>query len=96
MILDKIVKSYGAVDVVHGIDLEMQETEFAVLVVPPSCGKSTTLRMIAGLITGSRRETATWHWCFRAMHSTRISTSPTTSPSACASAEKARSISPPR
>jgi multiple sugar transport system ATP-binding protein len=49
VILDKIVKSYGAVDVVHGIDLEVQEKEFVVLVGPSGCGKSTTLRMIAGL-----------------------------------------------
>ena len=49
VILEKIVKSYGAVDVVHGIDLEVQEKEFVVLVGPSGCGKSTTLRMIAGL-----------------------------------------------
>ncbi len=47
--LEKIVKRYGAVDVVHGIDLEVQEKEFVVLVGPSGCGKSTTLRMIAGL-----------------------------------------------
>ncbi|SIO00085.1 ABC transporter ATP-binding protein [Vannielia litorea] len=47
--LDRIVKSYGAVQVVHGIDLEVREKEFVVLVGPSGCGKSTTLRMIAGL-----------------------------------------------
>ncbi|MBY6047883.1 ABC transporter ATP-binding protein [Vannielia litorea] len=47
--LDRIVKAYGAVQVVHGIDLEVQEKEFVVLVGPSGCGKSTTLRMIAGL-----------------------------------------------
>jgi multiple sugar transport system ATP-binding protein len=47
--LDGIVKAYGAVQVVHGIDLEVQEKEFVVLVGPSGCGKSTTLRMIAGL-----------------------------------------------
>ncbi|RJE78636.1 ABC transporter ATP-binding protein [Paracoccus sp. JM45] len=47
--LDKIVKSYGAVQVVHGIDLEIKDKEFVVLVGPSGCGKSTTLRMIAGL-----------------------------------------------
>ena len=47
--LDSIVKAYGAVQVVHGIDLEVQEKEFVVLVGPSGCGKSTTLRMIAGL-----------------------------------------------
>jgi ABC-type glutathione transport system ATPase component len=44
-----LVKKYGAVEVVHSIDLEVQEKEFVVLVGPSGCGKSTTLRMIAGL-----------------------------------------------
>ena len=47
--LSKIVKSYGLLEVVHGIDLDVQEREFVVLVGPSGCGKSTTLRMIAGL-----------------------------------------------
>ena len=47
--LDKVVKSYGPIDVVHGIDLDVEEKEFVVLVGPSGCGKSTTLRMIAGL-----------------------------------------------
>jgi multiple sugar transport system ATP-binding protein len=47
--LEGIVKAYGSVRVVHGIDLEVQEKEFVVLVGPSGCGKSTTLRMIAGL-----------------------------------------------
>ena len=47
--LDEIVKAYGAVQVVHGIDLDVAEKEFVVLVGPSGCGKSTTLRMIAGL-----------------------------------------------
>lgn len=47
--LEGIVKKYGAVQVVHGIDLEVQEKEFVVLVGPSGCGKSTVLRMIAGL-----------------------------------------------
>ncbi|WP_424930295.1 ABC transporter ATP-binding protein [Amaricoccus tamworthensis] len=47
--LDGIVKAYGSVQVVHGIDLEVKEQEFVVLVGPSGCGKSTTLRMIAGL-----------------------------------------------
>jgi multiple sugar transport system ATP-binding protein len=52
--LEKIVKAYGSMEVVHGIDLEVAEKEFVVLVGPSGCGKSTTLRMIAGLeeITG--------------------------------------------
>ncbi|WP_136442626.1 ABC transporter ATP-binding protein [Pacificoceanicola onchidii] len=47
--LERMVKRYGAVEVLHGIDLEMQDNEFTVLVGPSGCGKSTTLRMIAGL-----------------------------------------------
>lgn len=49
VVLEKIVKSYGDVDVVHGIDLTVDSKEFVVLVGPSGCGKSTTLRMIAGL-----------------------------------------------
>ncbi len=47
--LEKIVKSYGKIEVVHGIDLVVAEKEFVVLVGPSGCGKSTTLRMVAGL-----------------------------------------------
>jgi multiple sugar transport system ATP-binding protein len=47
--LDKLIKRYGEVEVLHGIELEMAENEFTVLVGPSGCGKSTTLRMIAGL-----------------------------------------------
>jgi len=47
--LEKLVKRYGDVQVVHGVDLEVAEKEFVVLVGPSGCGKSTTLRMIAGL-----------------------------------------------
>ncbi len=42
-------KKYGAMDVLHGIDLEIRDREFVVLVGPSGCGKSTLLRMIAGL-----------------------------------------------
>lgn len=47
--LDNLVKRYGNVEVLHGIELEMADNEFTVLVGPSGCGKSTTLRMIAGL-----------------------------------------------
>jgi multiple sugar transport system ATP-binding protein len=42
-------KSYGAVEVIKGIDLDVEDGEFIVFVGPSGCGKSTTLRMIAGL-----------------------------------------------
>jgi len=52
--LKNVKKSYGKVDVVHGIDLAIDSGDFCVFVGPSGCGKSTLLRMIAGLesITG--------------------------------------------
>jgi len=52
--LENLSKSYGKIEVLHAINLEMQDAEFTVLVGPSGCGKSTTLRMIAGLesVTG--------------------------------------------
>ena len=44
-----IRKSYGKVDVIKGVDLDVADGEFIVFVGPSGCGKSTTLRMIAGL-----------------------------------------------
>ena len=49
--LRNIRKSYGAVEVLHGIDLDIKDGEFTVLVGPSGCGKSTLLRSIAGLET---------------------------------------------
>jgi multiple sugar transport system ATP-binding protein len=47
--LRNLVKRYGALEIVHGINLDVADREFIALVGPSGCGKSTTLRMIAGL-----------------------------------------------
>ena len=44
-----VAKSFGATDVIKGVDLAVAEGEFCVFVGPSGCGKSTLLRMIAGL-----------------------------------------------
>lgn len=52
--IDNVLKSYGALQVMHGLSVDVNSGEFVVLVGPSGCGKSTLLRMIAGLedITG--------------------------------------------
>ncbi|ANV27345.1 ABC transporter ATP-binding protein [Agrobacterium pusense] len=47
--LKNAVKRYGALEVIHGANLEVKDGEFVVFVGPSGCGKSTLLRMIAGL-----------------------------------------------
>ena len=47
--LSNVIKKYGDVQVVHGVDLEIEDGEFCVFVGPSGCGKSTLLRMVAGL-----------------------------------------------
>ncbi len=49
--LENVKKSFGPTDVIHGIDIEIQDGEFIVIVGPSGCGKSTLLRMVAGLET---------------------------------------------
>lgn len=47
--LSSVRKSYGAAEVIHGLDMQIEDGEFVILVGPSGCGKSTLLRMIAGL-----------------------------------------------
>ena len=46
--LEELVKSFGEVVAVDGIDVDMPPGEFFTMVGPSGCGKTTTLRMIAG------------------------------------------------
>ena len=49
-----VSKAFGAVKVLHGVSVDIEDGEFVVLVGPSGCGKSTLLRMVAGLefVTG--------------------------------------------
>ncbi len=47
--LERVVKKYGQAEVIHGVDLTVDDGEFCVFVGPSGCGKSTLLRMVAGL-----------------------------------------------
>jgi len=47
--LNNVVKRYGDAQVIHGVDLNIEDGEFCVFVGPSGCGKSTLMRMVAGL-----------------------------------------------
>ncbi len=47
--LEKVIKRFGETQVIHGVDLQIEDGEFCVFVGPSGCGKSTLLRMVAGL-----------------------------------------------
>ncbi len=51
--LKNIRKSFGGVEVIKGIDLQINEDELVIFVGPSGCGKSTLLRLIAGLVETS-------------------------------------------
>ena len=56
--LKSVRKSFGNVEVIHGVDIDIEHGEFIVIVGPSGCGKSTLLRMVAGLevVTGGEIE----------------------------------------
>ena len=47
--IQSVKKNFGAVPILHGVDIDIADGSFTVLVGPSGCGKSTLLRMIAGL-----------------------------------------------
>ena len=81
--LNSVRKSYGSLEVIHGISMHIPDGQFVALVGPSGCGKSTLLRMVAGLedISGgeimigdrwsmtSRRRIGTSPWCSKTTRS---------------------------
>ena len=51
-------KAFGSTEILHGVDVDVEDGEFVILVGPSGCGKSTLLRMIAGLENITRGEIA--------------------------------------
>ena len=49
VVLEDVRKLFGALTVVHGVNLIVEDGEFVAFLGPSGCGKSTTLRMVAGL-----------------------------------------------
>ncbi len=87
IVLKQVSKSFGDVEVIPPLDLEINDGEFVVFVGPSGCGKSTLLRLIAGLedVSAGSVEindtdvstvppppSADWPWCFSPMRFIRI------------------------
>ena len=47
--LERVEKWFGDLQIIKGVDLDIEDGEFVVFVGPSGCGKSTMLRLIAGL-----------------------------------------------
>lgn len=47
--IEQLSKNFGDLEIIKGVDLEIQDKEFVVFVGPSGCGKSTMLRLISGL-----------------------------------------------
>ena len=47
--VSNVRKSFGSLEIIHGVSIRVDDGEFAILVGPSGCGKSTLLRMVAGL-----------------------------------------------
>ena len=84
--LQGLRKSFGATDILTGIDLTLADGEMLVIVGASGCGKSTLLRLVAGLETATfgqdparraptspapTRRRATSPWCSRITRSIR-------------------------
>ena len=51
IVIENLIKTFGAYAAVNGINLEIRDGEFLIMVGPSGCGKTTTLNMISGLET---------------------------------------------
>ena len=95
--LQHVDKRFGETAAVRDLSLNIADGEFVVLLGPTGAGKTTTLRLVAGLehpdkgdiwidgrgMTRARRQPATSPSSFSNIRSTRISPCTTTSPSRC-------------
>nr|WP_272209780.1 ATP-binding cassette domain-containing protein [Marinicella sp. W31]MDC2875607.1 ATP-binding cassette domain-containing protein [Marinicella sp. W31] len=84
--LRNLNKTFGTVEIIPNVNLDIEDGEFVVFVGPSGCGKSTLLRMIAGLETATsgdilidekascarRLPTVAFRWFSSPMRSIRI------------------------